>query len=110
MTDLTKITEPFGLLDKETQRELISARNVCEQFQVYDDAGWEDCPRPPAHLLSNRVYRLKPEPKTVTVYGFFPAGGGCVFGTRASRDTHSITFQLTEKGEPICATVSMEKL
>ena len=63
MTDLTKITEPFGLLDKATQGALQAAAEVGADIEQYSGTlfGWqskdffED-------WHSSGVYRVKPEP------------------------------------------------
>ena len=61
MTDLTKITEPFGLLDKATQDELKAAYEV--GFTI-DNYTWKDIweSTPPPRWNANVVYRVKPVP------------------------------------------------
>ena len=61
MTDITNITEPFGLLDKATQDELQAAAEVGADIETYrGEYGWK-----PKHFdswYSSVVYRVKPEP------------------------------------------------
>lgn len=67
MTDLTKITTPFGLLDEETQQALqmahtsgkiIEAYSALSKWEFLDAPGW----------VSSMTYRVRPEPETTTVY------------------------------------------
>lgn len=60
MTDLTKITTPFGLLDAETQAALKAWPHGVEVW-ISGDA-WADCRRPGWH--DRDVYRAKPAPVT----------------------------------------------
>ena len=62
MTDLTKITTPFGLLDKATQDELKDAYEVGFTIDVYTASGWKS---PAPHWNTNTVYRVKPVPVRV---------------------------------------------
>lgn len=58
MTDLTAITTPFGLLDKETQERL---RAHGGPYERYSDSGeWMPCPRHGWYL--GDAYRVKPQP------------------------------------------------
>ena len=65
MTDLTKITEPFGLLDKATQDELQAAAEVGADIETYSGTahGWK--PKYFDSWYSSVVYRAKPEPVRV---------------------------------------------
>jgi hypothetical protein len=58
MTDLTKITTPFGLLDEATKKAL---RAAGEPYQRYIWEQWEDCGRSPT-FYPDMTYRLKPQP------------------------------------------------
>lgn len=66
MQDLTKITTPFGLLDKETQEALNSYKG---KIQVYlGQKGWVDKYGALDPLWLDFTYRAKPEPlKPLTV-------------------------------------------
>lgn len=55
MTDLTKITTPFGLLDKETQAAL---RAHGGPLEVFTSSGWRDVSFFSGGLSS--TYRVKP--------------------------------------------------
>ncbi len=57
MTDLTKITTPYGLLDEATQKAL---RECGGPWEVVDNDGWEDIADPGWHFGS--TYRQKPQP------------------------------------------------
>ena len=59
MTDLTAITTPFGLLDRETQEALKAARFVT--YEKFNDEGEWDVIAWPAWSPSV-VYRVKPAP------------------------------------------------
>ena len=63
MTDITKITTPFGLLDKATQDELKAAYEVGFTIDVYTPSGWKS---PAPHWNTNTVYRVKPVPVRVS--------------------------------------------
>lgn len=58
MTDLTKITTPFGLLDPETQGALM---DHCGPWEVFTDQGWEK-PSEPVGWFPARTYRVRPAP------------------------------------------------
>ena len=57
MTDLTKITTPFGLLDPETQEALRAHGGPLEQFR---GVGWGDVNS--IGLTRSITYRVKPSP------------------------------------------------
>ena len=63
MTDLTKITEPFGLLDKATQGALVIAFHEGAKIEWYTVADWRDSTDPT--WFSTYTYRVKPEPVRV---------------------------------------------
>ena len=65
MTDLTKITEPFGLLDKATQDALKAANAAGEIMEYYSVEGWLQNISP--MWFSTYVYRVKPEPVRVVL-------------------------------------------
>ena len=58
MTDLTKITTPFGLLDAETQEALKAHGGPYEFYQMMGSWRGEDSPAFAAII----VYRVKPAP------------------------------------------------
>ena len=70
MTDLTKITTPFGLLDKETQDALKAHGGPWEMYT----GKWNDTSRLPA-FFDHVVYRVKPSPLVETKR----AAGECFF-------------------------------
>ena len=59
MTDLTKITTPFGLLDAETQDAMMAHGGP---YEVYAESGWGGC----VYLISaygpTETLRVKPSP------------------------------------------------
>ena len=57
MTDLTAITTPFGLLDRETQEALKAHGGP---YQDLADDGWQHVSRPSWGFT--RTYRVKPAP------------------------------------------------
>lgn len=59
MTDLTAITTPFGLLDRETQEALKAHGGPWEFYANCGD--WLEVVNPPAWFLRD-VYRVKPAP------------------------------------------------
>ena len=65
MTDLTKITTPFGLLDKATQDELKDAYEVGFTIEHYSGTlfGWQS--KDFDSWYSSVVYRVKPVPVRV---------------------------------------------
>ena len=62
MTDLTKITTPFGLLDKATQ-EALRYHWEGGMVEYYSSNGWKGIYN--LCWLPNTVYRAKPEPVRV---------------------------------------------
>ena len=69
MTDLTKITTPFGLLDKATQ-EALRYHWEGGMIEYYSSNGWKGI----CNLcwLPNTVYRAKPEPVRVKLNYSYP--------------------------------------
>lgn len=61
MTDLTKITTPFGLLDAETQGALKAHGGPWEFATPEGDWRWRDVDGRPVWSRLN-VYRVKPSP------------------------------------------------
>ena len=60
MIDLTKIREPFGLLDKETQKALIEHGGPYERYSL--DNEWEAVDSLTRVGWPATVYRVKSEP------------------------------------------------
>lgn len=59
MTDLTKITTPFGLLDEETQRAL---KECGGPWEIFDYRGkWSSRDKP--EFCKSHAYRQKPQPR-----------------------------------------------
>lgn len=58
MTDLTALTTPFGLLDRETQEALKAHDGPWENYS--DGAQWQTCFNP--KWYDRTVYRAKPAP------------------------------------------------
>ncbi len=75
MTDLTKITTPFGLLDKETQEALRAHGGPYEGLVGFDKAEWWEVLSPA--WGANSTYRVKPQPPKPRecVIGFHGNGG-----------------------------------
>ena len=67
MTDITKITAPFGLLDEATQNELQAAAEVGADIEHYSGTahGWQA--QEVVGWYSRVVYRVKPEPVRVNI-------------------------------------------
>ena len=57
MTDLTKLTTPYGLLDDAT-REALKAHGG--PYEMYDERGWRDISNP--RFAGGNTYRVKPSP------------------------------------------------
>ena len=79
MTDLTKITTPYGLLDEATQKAL-REHALCGKIEVFAENGWQTC-RAPFHSWSMMVVRrLKPQPPKPREW--WVSGGNCLWNTR----------------------------
>jgi len=61
MTDLTKITTPFGLLDEATQKAL-GEHALSGKIEVFAENGWQTCCVPFNSWSMIVVRRLKPQP------------------------------------------------
>ena len=72
MTDLTKITEPFGLLDKATQNSVRRYHWEGGMIEHYSGTahGWQ--PKDVVCWYSRVVYRAKPEPVRVKLNYSYP--------------------------------------
>ena len=58
--DLTKIREPFGLLDRETQ---LALKDHGGPYQLYNCEGvWQTMTEAEPSWILTHVYRVKPEP------------------------------------------------
>ena len=75
MTDLTKITEPFGLLDKATQ-EALRYHWEGGMVEYYSSNGWKGIYN--LCWLPNTVYRAKPEPVRASHYSPKYLDGRCL--------------------------------
>ena len=74
MTDLTKITTPFGLLDEETQRAL---KECGGPWELLGDDGWFDTGTP--LFAGGNTYRQKPQPREYVAWGVVrPDGDMCI--------------------------------
>lgn len=78
--DLTNITSPFGLLDVETQAQLLAARKAKMRFEWYNGFGWVSHDLAP--FSKTGTYRLapgqvwpKPEPRREVRYVHLLEGG-----------------------------------
>jgi len=83
MTDLTKITTPFGLLDAETQEALKAHGGP---YEVLNNAGWSEREAPT--WVGWMTYRVKPQPPKprewwVTMYD------GAVWDKREQAEKHA---------------------
>lgn len=86
MTDLTKITTPFGLLDAETQKAL---QEHCGPFEFYDYRGlWSDIGS--GEWFPSLAYRVKPQPPKPREWwaNIYP-GVGFMHATKAEADKNS---------------------
>ena len=86
MTDLTKITTPYGLLDPETQAAL---REYEGPKEVYVCPGWEPAGRV---MYYHQVYRAKPQPREwwLNVY----EGATTAYDTKAQADRQATPTRL----------------
>ena len=73
MTDLTKITTPFGLLDYSTKDKLADAWENGADIEIYNGKEWM-LDRQPS-WASTLVFRVKPTPVTVTLHRDFAHHG-----------------------------------
>lgn len=76
--DLTKITTPFGLLDKETQAALKAWPHGLEVYRGVIQGVWEEWDD--EDLIQSMAYRACTEPPKplelwIPMYGDFPGGG-----------------------------------
>lgn len=87
MTDLTAITTPFGLLDRETQEALKAERPNIEMFSGTE---WSPVLRdwPLAEALAYRVKPAPPKPRE-----WFVSGGNCLW------DTYAEAYNACDRGE-----------
>lgn len=97
MTDLTKITTPFGLLDPETQEALKAHGGP---YEVYFSVGWESVASP--FWAINCCYRVKPQAPDETARQFGGASG-------MSRYLPNGQVWLGFDDGLICVAVSIEK-
>jgi hypothetical protein len=67
MTDLTKITTPFGLLDAETQQALRDHLAAGGELEVYNN-GWRELVGADFYFGSPVTYRAKPKPKPLELW------------------------------------------
>lgn len=62
MTDLTKITSPFGTLPRTTQMALFEARLYGEVIEYFCNYKWVEVPHP--GFYNSETYRVRPAPIT----------------------------------------------
>ena len=105
MTDLTKITTPFGLLDEETQQALRDYDQQNGILQYFTPSGWVDR-KPRSDFMAALAYRAKPKPEILTQrkYLTFDALNSVLFylvqyptATGATKGTAKLTV---ENGKP----------
>lgn len=84
MTDLTKITTPFGLLDTNTQGALIMAKESGAEIEKYSlGPRWQDMAE--EIFWEHKTYRVRPEPEKVVHWANdYGSGVGVWFSTRAA--------------------------
>lgn len=85
MTDLTKITTPFGLLDRETQEALKAHPGAIEAFMV--NGAWEVSHDP--SWYPSMTYRVKPaplQPREVWINEYEGRLGNNHFSTKEEAD------------------------
>lgn len=87
MTDLTAITTPFGLLDRETQEALKAHGGPWECWSSRQKS-WEDVE---ASFYSATVYRVKPAPAKPREW--YVSGGNCIW------DTYAEAYNACDRGE-----------
>jgi hypothetical protein len=108
MTDNPKT---WGEMTPEEKGALLLAHHYRKEIQFYNGFEWVKA-APTLDWLSDRPYRVKPEPKreTARLSGRFDILGDWIFWAgQQPLDTHRITFD-TIDGEPDCASIRMEKL
>jgi len=86
MTDLTAITTPFGLLDRETQEALKAHGGP---WEMYVGDAWADNDEPIWHKAT--VYRVKPAPPKPREW--YVSGGNCLW------DTYAEAYNACDRGE-----------
>lgn len=86
MTDLTAITTPFGLLDRETQEALKAHGGP---YEIYRRLGWGDVLQPSFDAIY--AYRVKPSPPKPREW--FVSGGNCIW------DTYAEAYNACDRGE-----------
>ena len=89
MTDLTAITTPFGLLDRETQEALKAHGGPWEWFA--GSAGWAVSLHNPTDWHPAYVIRVKPAPPKPREW--FVSGGNCIW------DTYAEAYNACDRGE-----------
>lgn len=93
--DLTKITTPFGMLDGGTQNALKAAFLDEKELQFYGNEGfWKTIGGDPS-WFKGTVYRVKPEPVTVSMWAnVYPDGCGCSHDSRKMADRGASTRRI----------------
>lgn len=110
MTDLTKITTPFALLDQATKDALeqCAVSGAPLEYISYDGKWKTRETKTPRYFHPGYTYRAKPAPvvEKVTL-----RGGTYYFGgVQACKNApYEITFNLVD-GEVDCSSIKMEKL
>ena len=87
MTDLTAITTPFGLLDRETQEALKSHGGPWEFLNI--SGNWDELESPA--WQANSTYRVKPAPPKPREW--WVSGGNCIW------DTYAEAYNACDRGE-----------
>jgi hypothetical protein len=99
MTDLTKITTPFGLLDLGTQEAL---RAWPHGWEIFYGQGWSSNAQPV--WITTHTYRAKPAPKETTtteaVY-WSPEHPDLLEAGAIRGDTHRVTLRFTGYSPPV---------
>ncbi len=87
MTDLTAITTPFGLLDRETQ-EALKAHGGPYEVYMSHPAIWTECQPAWYGCLAIRVKPAPPKPRE-----WWVSGGNCIW------DTYAEAYNACDRGE-----------
>lgn len=94
MTDLTKITTPFGLLEQEDPETAKALQECGGPWEIWHDRNiWLKCYDMPG--MSHTVYRKKPAPREYVAWAVCDEKGDVVsltiYSEEAARD-HALTI------------------
>lgn len=115
------LKEKYPHLDWGDEKEKEQPKKLWEWVKLFEEGvelEYQDCYEDwnKIHTVNelliefeNRTIRIKPKPKVVELYRGDYLGWE-IDKWQELKDTHRITFELDEKGNPICDTVKMEEI